>query len=198
MNLTSTIRSVRAYHPQLMPQVIRNNHGDPAWLPKRVILATKNRPLEKVNEVVGKMTPGRYRTYLRAEKVENEDTNALIYLMELPNTLTAGSALPDHKLKLKKGFIVMLLHNVNPTSVHVNGARYVIENMTSNLLFLRITTVSYEGNRLCLPRMPCGPDDDNFPIPGFTRTQFPIRTCFALTTNKAQGQSFGGRIGLDP
>ncbi|CDF41122.1 unnamed protein product [Chondrus crispus] len=34
-------------------------------------------------------------------------------------------------------------------------------------------------------------------IPGFTRTQFPIRTCFALTTNKAQGQSFGGRIGLD-
>ncbi|CDF41007.1 ATP dpendant DNA helicase [Chondrus crispus] len=127
----------------------------------------------------------------------NEDTNALIYPTEMLNTLTAGSALPDHKLKLKKGFIVMLLRNLDPATGHVNGARYVIENMTNNLLFLHVTTGSHQGNRLCLPRMPCGPGDDNFPIPGFTRTQFPIRTCFALTTNKAQGQSFGDRIGLD-
>ncbi|CDF40970.1 ATP dependant DNA helicase PIF1 [Chondrus crispus] len=156
-------------------QGIRDNHADPAWLTKRVILTTKNRPLEEVNEVIGNMILGSYRTYLSADKVDNEDTNALIYPTEMLNTLTAGSALPDHKLKLKKCFI----------------------NMANNLLFLRVTTGSHQGNRLCLPRMPCGPGDDNFPIPGFTRTQFPIRTCFALTTNKAQGQSFGGRIGLD-
>ncbi|CDF32173.1 unnamed protein product [Chondrus crispus] len=178
-------------------QGIRDNHADPAWLTKRVILTTKNRPLEEVNEVIGNMIPGSYRTYLSADKVENEDTNALIYPTEMLNTLTAGSALPDHKLKLKKGFIVMLLRNLDPATGHVNGARYVIENMTNNLLFLRVTTGSHQGNRLCLPRMPCRPGDDNFPIPGFTRTQFPIRTCFALTTNKAQGQSFGRRIGLD-
>ncbi|CDF38639.1 unnamed protein product [Chondrus crispus] len=178
-------------------QGIRDNHADPAWLTKRVILTPKNRPLEEVNEVIGNMIPGSYRTYLSADKVENEDTNAPIYPTEMLNTLTAGSALPDHKLKLKKGFIVMLLRNLDPATGHVNGARYVIENMTNNLLFLHVTTGSHQGNRLCLPRMPCGPGDDNFPIPGFTRTQFPIRTCFALTTNKAQGQSFGGRIGLD-
>ncbi|CDF40386.1 ATP dependant DNA helicase [Chondrus crispus] len=178
-------------------QGTRDNHADPAWLTKRVILTTKNRPLEEVNEVIGNMIPGSYRTYLSADKVENEDTNALIYPTEMLNTLTAGSALPDHKLKLKKGFILMLLRNLDPATGHVNGARYVIENMTNNLLFLHVTTGSHQGNRLCLPRMPCGPGDDNFPIPGFTRTQFPIRTCFALTTNKAQGQSFGGRIGLD-
>ncbi|CDF39898.1 ATP dependant DNA helicase PIF1 [Chondrus crispus] len=176
---------------------IRDNHADPTWLTKRVILTTKNRPLEQVNEVIGNMMPGPYRTYLSADKVESEDTNALIYPTEMFNTLTAGSDLPDHKLKLKKGFIAMLLRNLDPTSGHVNGARYVIEKMTNNLFFLRVTSGSHEGNRLCIPRMPCGPGDDNFPIPGFTRTQFPIRTCFALTTNKAQGQSFGGRIGLD-
>ena len=27
--------------------------------------------------------------------------------------------------------------------------------------------------------------------------QFPIRVCFGVTTNKGQGQSFGGKIGLD-
>ncbi|CDF38382.1 ATP dependant DNA Helicase PIF1 [Chondrus crispus] len=176
---------------------IRDNYADPAWLTKRVILTTKNRPLEQVNEVIDNMISGPYRTYLCADKVENENTNALIYPTELLNTLTAWSALPDHKLKLKKGFIVMLLRNLNPATGHVSGARYVIENMTNNLLVLRVTAGSHEGNRLCLHRMPCGPGDDNFPIPGFTRTQFPIRKCFTLTTNKAQGQSFGGRIGLD-
>ena len=143
------------------------------------------------------MIPGPYQTYLSADNFENEDTNALIYPTEFLNTLTAGSAPPDHKLKLKKGLIVMLLRTPDPTAGHVNGARYVLENMINNLLFLRVTTGSHEGNRLCLPRMPCRPGDDNFPIPGFTRTQFPIRTCFALTTNRAQGQSFDGRIGLD-
>lgn len=119
------------------------------------------------------------------------------YPTELLNTLTVGSALPDHKRKLKKGFIVMRLRNLDPQNGHVNGARYVIENMTGSLLYLRVAVGSHEGTRLCLPRMPCGPGDDNFPVPGFTRTQFPIRTCFALTANKSQGQSFGGRIGLD-
>ncbi|CDF37506.1 partial DNA helicase [Chondrus crispus] len=178
-------------------QGIRDNYTDPAWLTKRVILTTKNTPLEQVNEVIRNMISGPYRTYLSADKVESEDANALIYPTEILNTLTAGSALPDHKLKLKKGFIVMLLRNLDPATGHVNGARYVIENMTNNPLFLHVTTGSHQGNRLCLPRMPCRPGDDNFPIPGFTRTQFPIRTCFALTTNKAQVQSFGGRIGLD-
>ena len=140
---------------------------------------------------------GPYRTYLSIDKVKSEETNALIYPTELLNTLTAGSALPDHKLKLKKAFIVILLRNLDPTAGHVNGARYVIEDMTNTLLFLRVTTESHEGNRLCLLRMPCGPGDDNFPVPGFTRTQFPILTCFALTMNKAQGHSCGGRIGLD-
>ena len=176
-------------------QGIRDNHADPPWLTKRVIFTTKNRPLEQVNEIVGNMIPGPYRTYLSADKVASEDTNALIYPTEFLNTLTTGSALPDHKLK--KGFIVMPLRNLDPTAGHDNGARYVIENMTNNLLFLRVTTGSQEGTRLCLPRMTCGPGDDNFPIPAFTRTQFPICTCFALTTNKAQGQSFGGCIGLD-
>ncbi|CDF39890.1 ATP dependant DNA helicase [Chondrus crispus] len=143
---------------------IRDNHADPTWLTKRVILTTKNRPLEQVNEVIGNMMPGPYRTYLSADKVESEDTNALIYPTEMLNTLTAGSDLPDHKLKLKKGFIVMLLRNLDPTSGHVNGARYVMEKMTNNLFFLRVTSGSHEGNRLCLPRMPCGPGDDKIPF----------------------------------
>ncbi|CDF36554.1 unnamed protein product [Chondrus crispus] len=163
---------------------IRDNHADPTWLTKRVILTTKNRPLEQVNEVIGNMMPGPYRTYLSADKVESEDTNALIYPTEMLNTLTAGSDLPDHKLKLKKGFIVMLLRNLDPTSGHVNGARYVIEKMTNNLFFLRVTSGSHEGNRLCLPRMPCGPGDDNFPFLALLERSYPFARASPLQRTK--------------
>ncbi|CDF40018.1 unnamed protein product [Chondrus crispus] len=163
---------------------IRDNHADPTWLTKRVILTTKNRPLEQVNEVIGNMMPGPYRTYLSADKVESEDTNALIYPTEMLNTLTAGSDLPDHKLKLKKGFIVMLLRNLHPTSGHVNGARYVIEKMTNNLFFLRVTSGSHEGNRLCLPRMPCRPGDDNFPFLALLERSSPFARASPLQRTK--------------
>ncbi|PXF44603.1 ATP-dependent DNA helicase pif1 [Gracilariopsis chorda] len=92
---------------------------------------------------------------------------------------------------------MMLLRNLDPSTGHVNGALYTVEDMQSNVLFLPLASGVNRGNPLCLPRMPCGPGDDNFPVPNFTRTQFPVRVCFAITTNKAQGQSYSGRIGLD-
>lgn len=78
------------------------------YAPKRTL------PLEQVKEVVGNMIPKPYCTYLSAEKVEDEDNNVLLYPSEMLNTLAAGSALSDHKLKLKKGFIVMIIRNLDP------------------------------------------------------------------------------------
>ena len=47
----------------------------------------------------------------------------------------------------------------------------------------------YSGKRLFLPRIPFIPLENNkYPLP-FKRTQFPIRLCFAMTINKAQGQT---------
>lgn len=80
---------------------------------------------------------------------------------------------------------------------HVNGARYSVKKMTNNLMFLVSSVGKAKGVQLCLPRMLCCPGDDSFPVNGFTRAQFPVRACFALTTNKAQGQSFGGCLGID-
>ncbi len=72
-----------------------------------------------------------------------------------------------------------------------------VEHITNNLLQLQVALGSHAANRLTLPKVPCGPGHDNFPIPGFKRTHFPTRVCFGMTLNKAQGQPFGGKLGLD-
>ena len=132
-----------------------------------------------------------------AQQEHGGEAPELSYPVEVLNTLSAGSALPDHELKLKKNFIVMLLRNLNPMHGHVNGARYQVVRMSNTLLILKSITGVHSGKILALPRMPCSPGDENFPIKGFVRTQFPVRVCFGLTTNKAQGSSFSGALGLD-
>ena len=91
----------------------------------------------------------------------------------------------------------MLLRNIRPKQGHVNGTRYVVVNMTDNLLFLRAVSGTNQGESFVLPRMNCLPGMEDFPIPGFRRCQFPVRVSFAMTVNKAQGQSVSGRLGLD-
>ena len=104
---------------------------------------------------------------------------------------------PDHELKLKNNFIVMLLRNLNSTQGHVNGARYQVVRMSNALLILKSIMGVHAGKILALPRMPCSPGDEHFLNSGFVCTQFPVRVCFGLTTNKARESSFSGALGLD-
>ncbi len=82
----------------------------------------------------------------------------------------------------------MLLQTFVPSERTFNGARYIVEHMSSNLLHLKVTGRVAIGSRLTLQRHPYGPGDDNFPVPGFKITQFPVRVSFGMTINKAQGQ----------
>lgn len=69
--------------------------------------------------------------------------------------------------------------------------------MTDNVNFLRISTGSHERKVLIPSCITCNLGDDIFPVPGFNRVQCPIQTCFAITTNKAQGQLCSGSLGFD-
>jgi ATP-dependent DNA helicase PIF1 len=46
----------------------------------------------------------------------------------------------------------------------------------------------HKGKNILIPKMPLIPTDTNLPF-DFERTQFPIRTAFCMTINKAQGQT---------
>ncbi|GBP36903.1 hypothetical protein EVAR_23205_1 [Eumeta japonica] len=86
----------------------------------------------------------------------------------------------------------MLLRNLNPPSM-CNGTRLLIKELKDNLIVATIITGPASGQLAHIPRIPMIPTD--LPIP-FKRLQFPVKTSFALTINKSQGQTFE-LVGID-
>ena len=181
---------------------VSERYLDVEWLPSRAILVTTNSRMKTTNyKIIGRF-PGRSQTFLSADSVvcdnpDDQKAMELKYPTELLNSIETGSSQPEHEIKLKKGFVVMLLRNIRQNCGHVNGTRYVVHNMTKNLLFLRAVSGTCKGSSILLPRMNCIPGKDDFPILGFRRCQFPVRVCFTMTINKAPGQSVPGKLGLD-
>jgi hypothetical protein len=61
--------------------------------------------------------------------------------------------------------------------------------MRPRLIKAKIVTGSHRDQEVLIPRIPLTPSDSTLPIK-FTRLQFPVRPAFAMTINKAQGQTF--------
>ena len=134
---------------------------------------------------------------MTCDSVEAQNATEWRYAQEFLNSIEAGGSLPDHEVALKKGFIAILLRNIKPSYGDVKVTRYATENMTPNLLLLKSVSASKTGVRIILHRMNCTVGKDDFPIPGFRRCQFPIRVCFSMTINKAEGQPRPVTLGID-
>ena len=88
----------------------------------------------------------------------------------------------------------MLIRNLDPAKGHCNGTRYVITKMHDHVIDATIATGLHVGKQIFIPRIPISPSDTTFPFK-MQRRQFPIRPSFAMTANKAQGQTLS-RIGI--
>ena len=93
--------------------------------------------------------------------------------------------MPLHFLNLKFGVPKMLLRNLDQTSL-CNGTRLVIKQLFPNVLEATIITGNSLGRDVFIPRIPLIPS--NMPFQ-FKRLQFPVKVCFGMTINKAQGQT---------
>lgn len=105
------------------------------------------------------------------------------------------AGLPPACLNLKKGVPVVLLRNLHPQQGLCNGTRLTLTRIGRHCLEGRILGGRYNGQLRLLPRIKLTTQETQFPFI-LSRKQFPIRLCFAMTVNKAQGQTLE-TIGLD-
>ena len=167
---------------KVFPNIVQKytNHE---WLSERVILIPKNVDVSLMNTEIQNRIPGEIHTYKSIDTVltENEAVN---YPTEFLNSMDLPG-LPPHELTLKIGTPVICLRNINPPRL-CNGTRLAIKSLMSNLIEATILNGKYKGEDILIPRIPMIPTDLPFE---FKRLQFPIRLAFAMTINKAQGQS---------
>ena len=79
------------------------------------------------------------------------------------------------------------LYNLDPTEGLCNGTRLIIKNCYKFILDAEILTGVNKGKRIFIPRLRLSPSDSDLPFQ--LVRQFPIRLSFAITINKAQGQT---------
>ena len=163
------------------------------WLMERAIICPTNTEAHEINNIMIKKFPGKeewvYKSFdkVRQEKQEHS------YPLEFLNSIEVSS-IPPHEIRLKVGCPFMLTTTLDSTNGHINGTRYIVKNLTTRIVHGEIAIGKYKGNQLFVPRIIFHPQDKTIGFE-FERKQFPIRSCFALTSNKAQGQTFR-RVGL--
>lgn len=137
--------------------------------------------------------PENTRTYLSANSVPDEEQQGL-YPIEFLNSLTP-SGMPPHRLYLKTNAPVILLSNINPIEGLLNGTRLSVIRLGKRVIEAKIVTGQHSENSVFLPRITIIPTHSGLPF-DLKRRQFPVRPAFAMTINKAQGQTLD-YIGLN-
>uniref|UniRef100_K3ZCL8 ATP-dependent DNA helicase n=1 Tax=Setaria italica TaxID=4555 RepID=K3ZCL8_SETIT len=136
---------------------------DPNYITSRAILSTRNDCVDRINLKMIERFQGEEMVYHSFDTVEDDPHN--YYPPEFLNTLTPNG-LPPHMLKLKINCPIIILRNIDPANGLCNGTRLVVRGFQKNAIDAEIM----------------------FPF-HFKRKQFPVRLSFAMTVNKAQGQT---------
>ncbi|GAA0157315.1 DNA helicase [Lithospermum erythrorhizon] len=141
----------------------------PFEMMNRVILAPLNDFGDDINSMLIDRMEGEYLDYL--------------------NSLEPRG-LPQHRLVLKTNCPVVLLRNINPVEGLCNVTRLICKTLKQNVVVAVIANGQFVGKHVWIPRIPLEPNpgDNKYLIP-FVRRQIPLRLCFAMTINKAQGQT---------
>ena len=174
---------------------------NPAQLQNCLLLAPKRRDVDELNmEILCRFNPQVAERLFWSSDTEMIDSplNAHIARHDVQMLQReTPSGMPPHELRLKEGAVVVLLRNIDVYRGLSNGTRMTINTIGDELLHCTIVAGPYKNKRCVLSKY-CFEYNDkriNGTRLHFKRVQFPIQLAFAMTINKAQGQTVD-RLGL--
>ena len=163
----------------------------PAHFLDRIILAARNADVEELNTAILHRFPGQQSTFYSADSVETEGdvyTDSHHIPVEYLRSLNP-SGLPPGELHLKPGCPLILLKNLAPAQGLCNSTQLILHSASTRVLKVEILGGQHNRQITFIPRIALIPSTQ----PGITfrlrRCQFPVHLAFALTINKAQGQT---------
>ena len=126
---------------------------------------------------------------------DSDDHRCSFVPPEFLRSITSPS-LPPGELNIKIGCPLILLRNLSPKQGLCNGSRMIVVGLSQWVLYVRLIGGDHDGELAFIPRISLIPTSTpNFTFK-FKRRQFPVRIAFAVTINKAQGQSVS-YVGVD-
>lgn len=160
--------------------------SDPLSMTNSAILTPKNVAVDEINEVMMSKFPGKEEIYLSFDETVDAKQQGL-YIDFLNSVSPSG--MPAHRLVLKENCPIVLLRNINPSKGLCNGTRLICKEFKPHVIVAQIAVGEKKGDIVFIPRISLQPSDPQLYPVQFSRRQFPIRVCFAMTINKAQGQT---------
>ena len=152
------------------------------------ILAPRNVDVQETNEKVLQKMQGQLIIYHSADSLEDEGEGIPDDIPhEFLHTIESPS-IPLSELKMKIGCPLMLLRNLDPGKGLCNGTRMILLHAYRRILEVMIITGDHRGEKAFIPRITLKPSSRQHPFT-LKRRQFPVRLSFAMTINKAEGQS---------
>jgi len=164
-----------------------------AYIIERAILTPLNEDVDSLNKLINDKyaftkhdgSPAQHRVYYSADFVVHGEQHG-IYPTEFLNTLSF-SGVPPHELHLQEGCPIILLCNM--TSGLANGTMFIVIQLMQHVIEAEVATGPAKGQRMFIPRLSITPSDTERMPFTLCRRQFPVRPAFAMTINKAQGQT---------
>ncbi len=163
-NLRGLIRTIYPDH--------RCHSGDAMYLMQCNILAPKNTDVDEVNNVILESLFEESHMYLSANSLTPIEEGVSVavgvsmdslYPVEFLNTLQFNS-IANHKLKLKVGVPILLLHNLNQLIGLCNGTRLIVKRLGQRVIEAEIITGKNVGERVFIPRIIMSPSVINWPF----------------------------------